>query len=245
MARPLKFNADYFSHDADMRNDPKIKALRRKFKNEGYAIWNYLLEVLTDAEHFEIEWNELNIELLSGDFDCETDLLNDIIEYCTTLKLLSVENGVLTCFKLSKRFENLLSKRKTHRKRVMSAHNTQSKVKKSKVKESKVKNIQDRKADFKKSLTPFLEKYGNEILNEFYGYWTEHGEKDKKMKFEKQKSFGISYRLATWFKNQQKFSKEKNSAKKETNGNTEIKIGRQTISTIEANSRGWRPNGTN
>ena len=31
MARPAKLNADYFSHDVDMRNDIRIKGLRRNF----------------------------------------------------------------------------------------------------------------------------------------------------------------------------------------------------------------------
>ncbi len=77
-----------------------------------------------------------------------------------------------------------------------------------------VKDINNRMADFKKSLLPFLEKYNSNILNEFYSYWTEHGEKDKKMRFEKEKSFGISRRLSTWLKNEKRF-KEKNSVKKE------------------------------
>ena len=52
MARPKKNNAEYFTHDADMRNDVKIKALRRKFSHTGYAVWNYLLETLTDSDFF-------------------------------------------------------------------------------------------------------------------------------------------------------------------------------------------------
>lgn len=38
MARPKKNNAEYYTHDADMRNDMKIKALRRKFSHTGYAV---------------------------------------------------------------------------------------------------------------------------------------------------------------------------------------------------------------
>jgi hypothetical protein len=72
----------------------------------------------------------------------------------------------------------------------------------------KKKNIEERKADFSKSLTTHLELYGKDLLNEFYLYWTEHGEKDRKMKFEKQKSFGVSQRLRTWNKNN--FGNEKN-----------------------------------
>lgn len=75
--------------------------------------------------------------------------------------------------------------------------------------------IEDRKAEFKNSLRPFLEKYEKSELINFYEYWTEHGEKDRKMRFEKEKSFGLSRRLSTWFKNQKKFEKEKISVKKE------------------------------
>ena len=78
-----------------------------------------------------------------------------------------------------------------------------------------VNNIEDRKADFKKSLYPFLEIYDKELLKDFYEYWTEHGEKDRKFRKEKQKSFNTELRLKTWFKNKENWEKEKSSAKKE------------------------------
>ena len=84
--KTYKNNADYFSHDADMRNDVKIKALRRKFSHVGYAVWCYLLEVLTDSDFFEIEYNELNTELLSADFDISTNEFKEIIDYCIKIE---------------------------------------------------------------------------------------------------------------------------------------------------------------
>lgn len=227
MARPKKNNADYFSHDADMRNDNKVKALRRKYGLEGYAIWNMLIEHLTDCDFFEYEYTELNIELLAGDFDVEPSFLKEVITYLTRLKMLKLESGFISCEKLKERFESLLNKRvrnnakpklktsKTSKKTVSDVENPQSKVKESKVKESKVnKTIEERKAEFKNSLLPFLSDYSKELLNEFFEYWTEHGERDKKMRFEKQNSFGLSRRLATWLKNQKRFEKEKKVAPK-------------------------------
>jgi len=78
----------------------------------------------------------------------------------------------------------------------------------------KVNDINKRKSDFKKSLIPFKD-FGTETLTEFFEYWSEHGERDRKMRFEKEKSFGINRRLATWLKNKKRFEKEKSSAKKE------------------------------
>ena len=79
----------------------------------------------------------------------------------------------------------------------------------------KVKDIKERKAEFKNSLHQFLEEFGSKILNEFYNYWTEHGERDRKMRFEKEKSFNKKLRLDKWLKNSIEWEKEKSSAKKE------------------------------
>jgi hypothetical protein len=69
-----------------------------------------------------------------------------------------------------------------------------------------INNIDSRKTSFANSIKPFLETYGKEMCTEFYKYWTEHGEKDKKMRFEKEKTFGIKQRLDRWKSNKSKFS---------------------------------------
>jgi len=78
-------------------------------------------------------------------------------------------------------------------------------------------NIITREADFKKSLHPFLEKFGSDILNGFYLYWSEKNPNGKKMKFEMQKTFDISRRLTKWKANDIKFKNDKN-------GNTEKRV---------------------
>jgi hypothetical protein len=64
-----------------------------------------------------------------------------------------------------------------------------------------VKDIYIRKQEFADSLKPFLDTYGKEMLNDFYLYWTEHGLKDRKLRFEKERTFGLERRLLTWSKN--------------------------------------------
>lgn len=134
MARPLKNNADWFSHDADMRNDPRIKALRRKFGMDGYGTYNMLIEYLTDAQFFRFKHDSLTIELISGDFDVEPSKLVEILKYCYTLDLLQMESETdfVRCKTLDNRLEGLLSKRITDRGLVIEVDNTQSKVKYSK-----------------------------------------------------------------------------------------------------------------
>jgi hypothetical protein len=139
MARPFKHNADYFPHDADMRNDPRIKAVRRKFGIEGYGIYAMLLEFITDSDYFEFKNDSLSLELIAGDFDIETSRLVAILQYCFQLDLfqLDAETNIISCKSLDNRLEPLLSKRKRDRSVVIDSDNTQSKVKESKVKESK------------------------------------------------------------------------------------------------------------
>jgi hypothetical protein len=70
-----------------------------------------------------------------------------------------------------------------------------------------VNNIEERKVNFANSLKPYLSIYGKDMLNDFYAYWTEHGDKDKKFRSEKQTSFSIERRLETWKRNESKFGK--------------------------------------
>lgn len=70
-------------------------------------------------------------------------------------------------------------------------------------------NIADRKQKFASELSYFVDTYGKIMVREFYDYWTEHGERDKKMRFEKEKSFNLELRLERWKKNQQDRNKPK------------------------------------
>lgn len=44
MARPLKDGLTYFQHDVNMSADEKLEALEAVHGNDGYAVWNKLLE---------------------------------------------------------------------------------------------------------------------------------------------------------------------------------------------------------
>lgn len=61
--------------------------------------------------------------------------------------------------------------------------------------------LEVRKHAFGEKLIPYMEQYGKALIREFFDYWTEHNENGKKMRFEKEKTFEISRRLARWSKN--------------------------------------------
>jgi len=174
MARPIKHSADYFSHDNNMRNDMKIRALRRKFKSDGFALYIMILELLTSNEYFEIEWNTESIELLTPDFDMDSELITEIIDYCIKVNLLQITNGYLHCDKLTDRLEEtLLSRRKgycrNNSKRMnVSGVNEDNNLfndninPQSKVKESKVNNSKGNESIVKYSIA---KKLYNDLLN--------------------------------------------------------------------------------
>ena len=137
MARPKKFNADYFSHDADMRNDLRIKAIRTKFGLEGYAIYCMLLEVMTDHDYFQIDFTELEQELIAGDFGISAEKLNEVVDFIIRLDLFQMSETRLMCQKLSERLDSVLIKRRNASKVGVSVtETTQSKVKKKKEKKT-------------------------------------------------------------------------------------------------------------
>ena len=153
MARPKKYNADYFSHDCDMRNDVKLRNIRRKFGHEGYSLWNMILEFLGDCDYFEYEWTDMNIELLEPDFDMDADRIKEIVNHMLHLGLLQIKHGYLTCDNFSERLSVTLSQKRPDfsmensnimmiersfrtENSVNSNGNTQSKVKESKGEDS-------------------------------------------------------------------------------------------------------------
>ena len=122
MPRPKKNNAAYFSHDADMRNDLKVKALRNKFGNDGYSVWCMMLEVLTDSNNFECKFDDLSKELLAADFNVTSELLTEVIYYSVILKLIVIDNGCIYCENHKKRFQPLIDKRDRDRQRLKESY---------------------------------------------------------------------------------------------------------------------------
>jgi len=188
MARPIRLNADYFSHDSDMRNSRTMKALRAKFGLCGYAIWMMLLESITDSDEFMLAIGEIDIELIAADFGCEIEIVIAVYNYLVHLDLLQIHqiNGKnhLSCKKLVDRLDPLISKRKrqrsvvidsdntsdkelssaiTQNKIVIADENTQSKVKESKVNKKSSSSCQKKTPDPQgdaaaASLSDFLEQ---------------------------------------------------------------------------------------
>jgi len=71
-------------------------------------------------------------------------------------------------------------------------------------------NIEERKLKFASTLQPFLNKYGKDLLINFYKYWTEENKSGTKFKQELEQTWNLERRLETWSANELKFAGAQN-----------------------------------
>lgn len=73
----------------------------------------------------------------------------------------------------------------------------------------KATDVATRKDAFLSMLKSFSSRYPESMLTDFFNYWTELNPSGNKMRFEMQRTWETSKRLATWAKNDWNFSKTK------------------------------------
>ena len=63
------------------------------------------------------------------------------------------------------------------------------------------RTLAERERLFSISLQAYIPVYGENMIEDFFDYWTECNEGGKKMRFEKEKTWCIDRRLKRWFRN--------------------------------------------
>lgn len=111
MPRPKKMTCDYFSHDKDMRNHRKIKAIRNKLGITGYGIWVMFIETLTGLEENRFKYDSMEVDFMSADFGVSTEELEQFFDYSLKINLIQKSDGFLYSESLNERLENVYQKR--------------------------------------------------------------------------------------------------------------------------------------
>ena len=88
--------------------------------------------------------------------------------------------------------------------------------------------IEARRDKLQDEMRKYANKYSREMLNAFYQYWSEPNQKNTKMRFELEKTWLLSSRLATWDKRENNY--KKNSYGK--NFTNTAKLSNETIRNI-------------
>jgi hypothetical protein len=99
-----------------------------------------------------------------------------------------------------------------------STKHSQSTVSIDKQETIKQETIEQRKLKFAEPLKEYLVIYTKDMINDFYSYWTEETQdKIPKLKFELQRTWSYSRRLAQWKRNDLKFNPKPNDFNEEPN----------------------------
>lgn len=219
-------DAYYFSHDSNAKDDPKCMLVIDQLGLEGYGIYWVLIEVLRDQPNFSYPMKL--VPILARRYNTTAEKMMTVIQKYGLFELNPEEE--FFSLSLNKRMEKLETSREQRRlagkssaekRKLLQASSTNvqrplderstSKVKESKVKES----IEDRKnkleLKFRDRALKFSEKYPVELINAFCDYWTEGSDKNNLLRFESERFFDMGRRLATWNRNNLKFSNSNNT----------------------------------
>ena len=78
-------DAYYFQHDSNARNDPKIKALIRKYGIEGYGRYWIILEMLRESSNYKLEDEQYIWDALAEQMHCSVEEIKDFIKDCINI----------------------------------------------------------------------------------------------------------------------------------------------------------------
>ena len=114
MGRPIVNNLSYFKHEITMRNDPKMKVVRAKYGDEGYAVYCMLLEYLSEKEMLQAPFDDDELEIMAVDFDKNVDRLRELIGFFTKkrIELIQIDEGFIRCRQLDKRAKSVFDDRR-------------------------------------------------------------------------------------------------------------------------------------
>jgi hypothetical protein len=209
----MQKEAFYFPHFSNARHDRKIRRLRKELGIEGYGIYFMLLETLRDQHDFMYPLADCDLlaeEFGTSDAKIKTVICNyELFDFEEDGKFFSPKMLVYLEPYFKMREQRIQAGKASAVKRMLNDRSTtvqQSKVKESKVKESKVK---ESKVEFSEMLSPHMSLFAdNEEVIKFFNYWTEKNAKGKE-RWESEKFFDITRRIATWLNNASKFETNK------------------------------------
>lgn len=214
--RKNKTTVDYFPHYCD-NGSKTMFILENKFGLTGYAVWYKTLEMLGRSSNHYIDLrNDTDKLFLISKLGITEQVFNDIYDLLAKLNAIDLDlwkHQVVYSDNFISNIEDVYVRRNgidVLRKYDLCKHLSikckQKVTNKSKGKESK---LEERKLHFRESLIPYVERYNKSLIRDFFDYWSEHGITDVKMRFEKERTFGLTRRLSSWEKRSSEFNGSK------------------------------------
>ena len=193
-----------------MKELPYFRFTSQEWQNGNISLENYELKGLfiDICAYYWIKNCSITLAMLEKKFRDAKPLIQELIN----LDIILLENDNIQISFLNEQFD-LLSEKRTKRIKAgrlggqKKSSNAKAMLKqkssykdKDKYKDKYKDNIKEREEIFKNTLNSFAKIYSKNMLIDFYNYWSEKNKKDK-MRFELEKTWDISKRLARWNKN--------------------------------------------
>lgn len=256
MARPERNNVDYFPFFCE--EGKKMFYLEETYGNDGFSTFIKLLRELAKTDYHYLDLSQpKTMMFLSARCKISKEILEAIINDLTDLgkfdEVLWKQNRIIWCQDFIDSIQDAYKKRnnkcityeglltllsglgilKPNKLPTTVSGNPQSKVEYNKVEKTK-EDLDIRKLKFSETLKPFLEKYGKDLLNDFYLYWTEPNKSKTKFRQELEKTWDLERRLSTWAKNDKNFTPKNNIQNGKSNSNNGKQQARfSTVKAIE------------
>ena len=220
MARPEKNTVEYFPFLCD--EGKKMFYIEETYGNDGFSTFIKILRELakTDFHYLDLS-KKTTLMFLSAKCKISTQtlesIINDLVQLEKFDEYLWKENKIIWCQDFINSIQDAYNKRKNKcitydtllqylcSLGVRKPNKSKSKVviKPQTILEETIleETIENKRLEFSNSLQIYLKKFGKDLLNQFYLYWTEKNPKGKKMRFEMEKTFDIKRRLDRWSTN--------------------------------------------
>ena len=207
----MSLTTPYFSHDINAVSDFKVSSMIMEFGVEGYGLYWVVVESMASTKTCSLPLKDNFIKAIASKCLIKQDDLVSFLERCVDEYELFESDGEYIWsntlrVRMKKSQDNVDRARKAAEARWGNKSKAKKKTKKAPTKKAK-KSIDDRKTEFGESLSSFKGTYSNDMLLQFYEYWTECGDNDKHMRFEKQKTWSLKARLKRWSDNNSNFSR--------------------------------------
>lgn len=238
----MRKDAFYFPHDSNAKDDPKCVMLIEQLGCEGYGIYWILVEILREqpdyccplsllapfARRYNTTFEKMKTVVMSyGLFTITDDKIffseslmdrmlpledkrekNRLAGKASAEKRALAQQTFNTCSTDVQQVFNLKEKSIEEKKREDNNKESTNVDKKNAAKAATL----TRKDGFYKSLVPFVDKYPKDMIRAFFDYWSEMNKSETKMRFEKQPTWEVGKRLATWA-NKETFNGKSNRTK--------------------------------
>lgn len=209
MARIAKSGLEYFPFDIDFFQDIKIRKLIKRQGGKAVTVYALLLCLIYKNGYY-MQWDEELPFICSELSGYGEAYISEVVNTCLSLGLfdknLFLTEQVLTSKGIQLRYCNI----QRLYKRMSSIDKypllTEEPAPTEPITPKKptaptfptTPSLEERKQAFCNQLRPYTAKYPAEMLNAFYNYWAERNPSGTKMRFELEKTWELTQRLAAW-----------------------------------------------